>query len=951
MYSSQSQALSGNRQDGKCVVPPADVKNADSFDYSVYVSDVNMVVEADPLNGVKCNVVDQTKQRAQKMVPGSDQVMNDLQTKLMQTMVVGETHNISTPNGVHITMGLLPVSSLLGRIEVGETGGAVTLPHSFCPFSNCSHDPALGFTVRQWPTNLFTFSGGANMLSPGTKIIEFSLHTRNLEEVQVDGLPPEHAVYVHIPKTAGANGNTTLPAMVSVDAINQSSRQIIPVIYTTFNVSVVSNTQLRVNFSVLLTTFLVSVLRRAIKLPKFMPQSTITLELAPDASNPRLFILIDKPRLPTLKSSMRFSLVNDLPVNNGTYTLFLLAKELAGLGRYFVGVGEFRKDFNMSLMDDPVTRNNVNMDVIKNISTNYKIRITVNGVAFLNKTTMKWETGGLEIINATETLTTCTTNHLTSFGASMFVMPNTVDFNYVFAHMGFTDNLTIYLTLIICLSIFVILLIWARIYDKKDLEKLGAAPLPDNKVEDKYLYEIAVFTGNIKGAQTDSVVQFILSGEHDETDVRTIGDDRRKILRKGDVDIFVMTVPRPLGALQLLRVWHDNSGKGVNASWFLNCIIITDVQTETKYHFIADQWFAVESYDGQVERLLPVAGEEEKKKFKFLMETNANSRLTDEHLWFSVFLRPKRSRFTRCQRVACCFGVLFLKMLVEAMWYEREPEKPSPGSLSLGPFNLSPEVVGIGLMSNLIVFPPTILMVLFFRKARPRRLRRSRITLALERTRLSKSQNSESCSRSSDAAHHPPHSPPHSSDSPLQSGELSHESRHSNEPEKSEEKIEKSITLPWWFMLIAWALAVVCISVSCFFLLMYGITFGNEKTTKWISALIISFFTEILLQEPIKIIVIAMVMSAICKTSDLEEDDSEEDQEEPQLERDEDWLHPGNESTHSRKHKRLDDETLERLRKERQQEIDMWKIMTEIVAYSIFLWVFLTITYGSSVTQ
>ncbi|XP_069178993.1 polycystin-1-like protein 2 [Procambarus clarkii] len=55
----------------------------------------------------------------------------------------------------------------------------------------------------------------------------------------------------------------------------------------------------------------------------------------------------------------------------------------------------------------------------------------------------------------------------------------------------------------------------------------------------------------------------------------------------------------------------------------------------------------------------------------------------------------------------------------------------------------------------------------------------------------------------------------------------------------------------------------------------------------------------------------------------------------------------GNESTHSRKHKRLDDETLERLRKERQQEIDMWKIMTEIVAYSIFLWVFLTITYGS----
>lgn len=74
--------------------------------------------------------------------------------------------------------------------------------------------------------------------------------------------------------------------------------------------------------------------------------------------------------------------------------------------------------------------------------------------------------------------------------------------------------------------------------------QLGAAPLPDNKVEDKYLYEILVFTGNVKGAQTDSLVQFIVSGAHDETDVRTFGDDQRKIFRKSGVDVFVMAVPQ-----------------------------------------------------------------------------------------------------------------------------------------------------------------------------------------------------------------------------------------------------------------------------------------------------------------------------------------------------------------------------------------------------------------------
>lgn len=63
-------------------------------------------------------------------------------------------------------------------------------------------------------------------------------------------------------------------------------------------------------------------------------------------------------------------------------------------------------------------------------------------------------------------------------------------------------------------------------------------------MEDKYLYEVLVITGNLKSAQTDSKVQFIVSGERDETDIRTFRDDQRKILRKDSVDVFVMAVPR-----------------------------------------------------------------------------------------------------------------------------------------------------------------------------------------------------------------------------------------------------------------------------------------------------------------------------------------------------------------------------------------------------------------------
>ena len=70
------------------------------------------------------------------------------------------------------------------------------------------------------------------------------------------------------------------------------------------------------------------------------------------------------------------------------------------------------------------------------------------------------------------------------------------------------------------------------------------------------------------------------------------------------------------------------------------------------------------------------------------------------------------------------------------MWYERVPSKPGGSSLEFGPFSLSPEQIGVGFMSNLIVFPPTFLIILLFRKSRLRTLRPSRITEALKKQRI-----------------------------------------------------------------------------------------------------------------------------------------------------------------------------------------------------------------------
>lgn len=248
-----------------------------------------------------------------------------------------------------------------------------------------------------------------------------------------------------------------------------------------------------------------------------------------------------------------------------------------------------------NIMNNGNTSNNIQFDWInRDFDTNYSIKIYTSGCYFFDYNQRIWSGEGCYVANANTAMTHCKCNHLTSFGSGFFVAPNLIDFNYVFANAGFVDNITIYMTVVITLTIYVILLIWARNADRESIKKLGATPLPDNISKDKYLYEIQVFTGDRDAAATDSRVNFILSGDDDETDVRCLQDPNRKLFRRGAQDIFVMAVARKLGRLTYMRIWHDNSGKGKFRSWFLSFLVIKDVQTGEKYEFICNKWLAVE---------------------------------------------------------------------------------------------------------------------------------------------------------------------------------------------------------------------------------------------------------------------------------------------------------------------------------------------------------------------
>ena len=150
--------------------------------------------------------------------------------------------------------------------------------------------------------------------------------------------------------------------------------------------------------------------------------------------------------------------------------------------------------------------------------------------------------------------------------------------------------------------------------------------------------------------------------------------------------MFIYFYKRPLGELDYLRIWHDNSGK--DPSWFLKLVIVQDLPTREKFYFICNKWLAYDKDEGVIDRVLPVACKKQMTDLKYLLKERTKERFSENHKWFSILSKPVLSNFTRLDRAACCFVVLFMAMLMDILYYERDSESTA-NTVSLGPFTLS----------------------------------------------------------------------------------------------------------------------------------------------------------------------------------------------------------------------------------------------------------------------
>ncbi|XP_072027797.1 polycystin-1-like protein 2 [Amphiura filiformis] len=545
---------------------------------------------------------------------------------------------------------------------------------------------------------------------------------------------------------------------------------------------------------------------------------------------------------------------------------------------------------------------------------------------------------------STSSVTEILTNHMTSFASTWIVPPAPLDFDYIWANASFYQNPTIYISTIVIYVVFFMLFLWARRKDKKDLFRLGVTALKGNNPRHNYLYEVVVVTGKRSHSGTKSKVSFILSGDEDETDPRTFEDDKRPILERGTADRFLLAVPRSLGVLNYMRIWHDNSGKGNKQSWYLQYIAIRDIQTRQRFFFISNQWFSLVDGDGQVDRLLPVAGKEQMQDYSLIFESTAGKNLRDGHLWFSIFSRPAGSRFTCVQRVACGLLILWLELLVNIMWYKVAAPPASTAMILIGPFAISPAQISIGVQTTIIILPVTIFVMQLFRKSRLRRKRPSRYAVAQRDNRkrdnpyvvkssasINEDQRTEEIVRSK---------------TPMGTSAvtLTIESKQRKKPRKKQPYL-----LPWWCIIIAWIVSILSTLAATLFTVFYGIQLGDMETREWLTSTMVCFLTDILFAQPIKVIVLAIVLSFLFKRPDVDDEaDLEQDEEDYGLKPDEEWLHDFQAFSKPTRStlKPPNPINTEEIRSQQLKVIQMHSILREIIMYIIFVVVLMTIGYA-----
>ncbi|XP_078480345.1 LOW QUALITY PROTEIN: polycystin-1-like protein 2, partial [Lampetra planeri] len=713
---------------------------------------------------------------------------------------------------------------------------------------------------------------------------------------------------------------------------------------------------------------------------------------------------------------------------------------------------------------------------VKSINATVNVVTIAAQCKYWNEHDSSWSENGCRVGPLTTPLVTqCLCNHLTFFGSSFFVMPNLVDVSRTAELFAtFANNPVVVCFVGAIFVVYLLVVLWARRKDILDSTKVKITVLEDNDPLAEYFYMLTVSTGHRHGASTSSQVTVTLLGTEGESEPHHLTDPEKNVFERGEEDMFLLTTHFSLGELQSIRLWHDNSG--AHPAWYVSKVTVQDVDSGHKWHFLCNSWLAVDVGECTLDKVFPVATDEDLKRFSnlFFMKTAKDFR--DGHIWFSVISRPPCSTFTRVQRVSCCFSLLLCTMLTSIMFWG-VPTDPSEQTMDLGHIEFTWQQVMIGVQSSIIMFPINLLIVSIFRNTRPRekaaKMDKSkqgktgrvspsqtsspqkeqkditpdtvmkdirRIAQSLSKTMKSplpqlragqqvdintllslvediiRQQNRAASNFYTDASKSEP-------SMVLSLGAVNLQDSSVWDPEKTSDGVqmksnnsrylyrqlrhvekelcllgspafpnpdsynravqqvqgmksllkyqlpsssldgdrldrspspEQSVSgrrccqggLPWWFVFVGWILVIATSGVSGYFTMMYGLTYGKDRSISWLISMVVSFFESLFITQPLKVLGFAAFFALVLKKVDMEEFGD------PQIDNtlknpdDADAVRAARRDSTCSYYQPPPPTDIERMRNNMIKEQKVFALIREILAYMGFMWMLLLVAYG-----
>ncbi|KAK2854028.1 hypothetical protein Q5P01_006689 [Channa striata] len=152
--------------------------------------------------------------------------------------------------------------------------------------------------------------------------------------------------------------------------------------------------------------------------------------------------------------------------------------------------------------------------------------------------------------------------------------------------------------------------------------------------------------------------------------------------------------------------------------------------------------------------------------------------------------------------------------------------------------------------------------------------------------------------------------------------------------------------LPWWFVFVGWTLVIATSGVSGYFTMMYGLTYGKDRSISWLISMVVSFFESLFITQPIKVLGFAAFFALVLKKVDQEEYAEPQIDENLRNPEDPDAVRVARRDSTCSYYQPPPPSDIERMRSNMIKEQKVFALIREILAYMGFMWMLLLVAYG-----